>query len=41
MERDSRIIGHLASGESTRQVAAAEGISHARVVQIRQRAMGW
>ena len=40
MVRNARIIERLARGESTRQVAAAEGISQARVVQIRRWAWG-
>ena len=39
-ERDERILQHLKDGSSTRQVAAREGISQPRVVQIRDRAKG-
>ena len=39
-ERDERILEHLDEGLSTRQVAHLEGLTHPRIVQLRQRIEG-
>lgn len=38
-DRDRRLLARLEAGESTRQAAAAEGLSHSAVVRARQRGL--